>query len=164
MGAHMLWKVHGRFVFMLAKTGPWMQSVPAKAETISASVCTQSQAGPGSRSPALEIHTLKYLPQHTATTNTLLLSSGSLASQTLQILLQIRNSGMKYIQMHTRNIGGIIYRQFVLLQAPKIHKTSCIHSLDMKRLKHGMAWNSANNNTQFLQFKNIPSILSFKNL
>lgn len=87
-------------------------------------------------------------PQHTATINTLFLSSGSLASLTLQILLQIRNSGMKYIQIYTRNLGGIIYRQFVLLQAPKIHKTSCIHSLDMKRLKHGIfAWNSANNNT-----------------
>lgn len=45
---------------------------------------------------------------------------------------------MEYIQIYTRNPGGIIYRQFVLLQAPNIHKTTCIHSLDMKRLKHGI--------------------------
>lgn len=45
---------------------------------------------------------------------------------------------MEYIQIYTRNLGGIIYRQFVLLQAPNIPKTSCIHSFDVKRLKHGI--------------------------
>lgn len=61
-GAHILWKVHSRFVCMLARIGPRMRSVPAKAETISASVCAQVPGWASEQSRALVTHALKYLP------------------------------------------------------------------------------------------------------
>lgn len=77
MGAHTLWKVHSRFVCTLARIGPRMQSVPAKAETISASVCAQvpgwaREQEPCTCDPRPQIppHSTSQKVQHTATINT----------------------------------------------------------------------------------------------